>query len=75
MFCMFHQDWERLTHTHGNTFTHVIAGAALTPTRSDELASPAPILQVNMLGTVNALEWSRNLPGNVASVYIRPFYT
>ena len=35
----------------------------MTPTRAVELASPAAILQVNMFGTVNALEWARTLPG------------
>ena len=41
-------------------FTHVIAGAALTPTLSEEEADPARIISVNFGGFVNCIEFARN---------------
>ena len=43
-------------------FTHIVSGAALTPTPQDEVESAARILEVNLFGTIRTLEFARNLP-------------
>jgi hypothetical protein len=47
-------DWGRLSSEHGDGFTHMISGAALTPTRADEEARPVLVMEVNTTGTIRA---------------------
>jgi UDP-glucose 4-epimerase len=54
--------WIVLEQEHGMGFTHIISGAAITPTRADEVANAAAILDVNLFGAVRALEFGRQLP-------------
>ena len=49
------EDWRRLSETHGTAFTHVVSGAALTPTRADEERRPKDVMAVNTFGTIAAL--------------------
>lgn len=51
-------DWERLMRDHGS-FTHVVSGAAITPSFDEEKQSPLRILDVNFLGTMRCIEWVR----------------
>jgi UDP-glucose 4-epimerase len=55
---------------HGDDFTHVISGAALTPTHDDERARPASVMEVNTFGTIRALEWARALPVMPRFIYV-----
>ena len=52
------EDWLRLCESHGTAFTHVVSGAALTPTRADEERRPKDVMAVNTFGTIEALEWA-----------------
>ena len=54
--------WAGLSEQHGSAFTHVVSGAAVTPTRADEEAGAARILDVNLFGAIRALEFARSLP-------------
>ena len=53
-------DWDALAATDGGKFTHIVSGAALTPTASEEQASGgiSAILSVNLLGLMNCLEFA-----------------
>ena len=48
---------------HGGDFTHVVSGAALTPTPAEEAANAARIIDVNIGGTIKALEFARSTCG------------
>eukprot|EP01006_Ploeotia_vitrea_P056577 TRINITY_DN68110_c6_g17_i1.p1 TRINITY_DN68110_c6_g17~~TRINITY_DN68110_c6_g17_i1.p1 ORF type:complete len:345 (+),score=27.78 TRINITY_DN68110_c6_g17_i1:40-1035(+) len=48
--------WDLLTN---EGITHLVHGAALTPTAEQERLDPATVMSVNTLGTCNALEWAR----------------
>lgn len=50
--------------------TSIIHAAAITPRRDREQREPARIIEVNLGGTVNALEVARQLPGFRRFVYI-----
>ena len=64
------EDWRRLSETHGTAFTHVVSGAALTPTRADEERRPKEVMAVNVFGTIEALEWARSLLGLRRFIYV-----
>lgn len=53
--------WLRVRREWSARITHIVAGAALTPTDADERARPADVLRVNLFGCVNALELARGL--------------
>jgi nucleoside-diphosphate-sugar epimerase len=50
--------------------TKIIHAAAITPRRHRELAEPKRIVEVNLLGTVNALDTARQLDGFERFVYV-----
>jgi UDP-glucose 4-epimerase len=52
--------WAALAAERGTGFTHIISGAAITPTRADEEAAAANIMSVNLFGCINALEFARS---------------
>jgi nucleoside-diphosphate-sugar epimerase len=63
--------WERLAAARGNDITHVVHGATITPLDSaSEKARPRQILEVNIMGTVNALEFARRLPTLRRFIYV-----
>ena len=62
--------WAGLSEKHGSAFTHVVSGAAVTPTRADEEAGAARILDVNLFGCIRALEFARSLPGLHRFVFV-----
>ena len=52
--------WARLAAAHGTAFTHVVAGAALTPTPDEEVRyGAATIARVNLMGVLHAFEFAR----------------
>lgn len=53
------QAWDRLTHRYGSDFTHVVVGAAITPTPIEEERLAAKIIEVNYRGVLLCLEWAR----------------
>jgi UDP-glucose 4-epimerase len=54
----------------GYPITHVVHAAAITPSPEREWDHPAEVLDVNVMGTVNVLEWARRLPGLQRFVYV-----
>ncbi|MGQ0604480.1 MAG: NAD-dependent epimerase/dehydratase family protein [Anaerolineales bacterium] len=54
----------------GRALTHIVHGATITPSGERERADPRRILEVNMLGTVNALEFARRLPALKRFIYV-----
>jgi nucleoside-diphosphate-sugar epimerase len=50
--------------------TKIIHAAAITPRRHRELAEPKRIVEVNLLGTMNALDTARQLDGFERFVYV-----
>lgn len=59
--------WARLPAAE---ITHVIHGAAITPSAERERARPAEVVDVNVMGTVAALEFARRLPQLQRLVYV-----
>jgi UDP-glucose 4-epimerase len=53
--------WER--ELDELAITHVVHGAALTPTPEQEMAQPRHVLEVNLNGTIHMLEWARRKAG------------
>lgn len=51
--------WAELEAEHGTDFTHVVSGAAITPTVAEEAGCPTKVLEVNLLGHVRCLEFAR----------------
>jgi UDP-glucose 4-epimerase len=51
--------WASLASAQGTAFTHIVSGAAITPTRADEEAGAENIMAVNLFGCINALEFAR----------------
>lgn len=51
--------WERLELVHGAGFTHVVSGAAVTPTEEEERRAPSRIIEVNLQGTLKCFEFAR----------------
>lgn len=47
----------------GVRVTHIVHAAAVTPTAAEEVSFPARVLEVNLLGSVAALDFARSLPG------------
>ena len=52
--------WAALAAAHGTGFTHIVSGAAITPTRADEEAGAANIMAVNLNGCLHGLEFARS---------------
>lgn len=50
--------------------TRIVHAAAITPRRHRELAEPKRIVEVNLLGTMNALDAARQLDGFERFVYV-----
>ena len=50
--------------------TQVAHGATITPTAERERATPRQIVEVNTLGTVNALEWARGQAALKRFIYV-----
>ena len=44
--------WKRLEATHGASFSHIVAGAAITPTPPEEAALGLEVARVNFLGVL-----------------------
>ena len=44
--------WKRLEATHGASFSHIVAGAAITPTPREEAALGLEVARVNFLGVL-----------------------
>ena len=51
--------WARLATTHGLRFTHVVAGAAVTPTPEEEARLGLEIARINFFGVLRAFEFAR----------------
>ena len=54
----------------GETVTHVVHGAIVAHVPAWERARPRDLIDVNVGGTVNVLEWARTLPGLRRFVYL-----
>ena len=50
--------------------TSIVSAAAITPRRDREVREPAAVIDVNLGGTVNALEVARSLPGFGRFLYV-----
>ena len=60
-----------ITHiVHGATITPISRGSASEAKREPEAESPARIVDVNVMGTVEALEWARTLPDFKRFIYM-----
>jgi UDP-glucose 4-epimerase len=60
-----------VTHiVHGATITPISRGSASEVKREPEAESPARIVDVNVMGTVEALEWARTLPNFGRFIYV-----
>ena len=63
--------WILLEKVHGTKFTHVVAGAAVTPTREEEKQNPLKIIEVNLQGTLKCFEFVRlRLPNIKRCIHI-----
>jgi hypothetical protein len=52
--------WSQLVEAHGSHFSHMVLGAALTPTADEEAQLGAEVLRVNFVGVLHALELARS---------------
>jgi UDP-glucose 4-epimerase len=59
--------WDRLA---AQPITHIVHGATITPSSGRERANPREIIEVNLMGTVNALEFARRLPELKRFIYV-----
>jgi len=60
-----------ITHiVHGATITPISRGSATEAKREPEAESPARIVDVNVMGTVEALEFARTLPAFKRFIYV-----
>ena len=60
-----------ITHiVHGATITPISRGSASEAKREPEAESPARIVDVNVMGTVEVLEWARTLPDFKRFIYM-----
>jgi UDP-glucose 4-epimerase len=60
-----------ITHiVHGATITPISRGTASAARREPEAQDPGRIVQVNVMGTVAALEWARTLPDLKRFIYV-----
>ena len=55
---------------HGATITPISRGSASETKREPEAESPARIVDVNVMGTVEVLEWARTLPDFKRFIYV-----
>jgi UDP-glucose 4-epimerase len=69
--------WRHALSKH--SITHVVHGATVTPlsggtlaeaVREPEAENPAPIIEVNVMGTVQMLEWARAQPSLRRFIYV-----
>ncbi len=63
-------DWTRLKRLYGGQITFICHGAALTPTSIEERKYPGEVVEVNVMGTVRALDFARRCPSLKRFVYI-----
>ncbi len=55
----------------GHAITRIVHGATVTPLASGaEAEQAARVLEVNLMGTVNVLEWARRQPGLKRFIYV-----
>jgi UDP-glucose 4-epimerase len=60
-----------VTHiVHGATITPISRGSALEARREPEAENPGRIIDVNVMGTVAMLEWTRTLPNFGRFIYV-----
>ncbi len=60
-----------ITHiVHGATITPISRGSATEAKREPEAENPARIIDVNVMGTVEVLEWARTLPDFKRFIYM-----
>jgi len=59
--------WDRLA---AQPITQIVHGATITPSSGRERANPREIVEVNLMGTVNTLEFARRLPTFKRFVYV-----
>lgn len=60
-----------ITHiAHGATITPISRGSAAEARREPEAEDPARIVEVNVMGTVQVLEWARTLPDLKRFIYV-----
>lgn len=60
-----------ITHVvHGATITPISRGSASEAKREPEAETPARIIDVNVMGTVQVLEWARTLPSFRRFIYV-----
>src|SRR5579859_4559143 len=60
-----------ITHiVHGATITPLSRGTAAEAKREPEADNPARIVEVNVMGTVQVLEWARTLPSFRRFIYV-----
>ena len=52
-------DWARLERVHGTAFTHIVSGAAITPTLKEEHAASVGLLEVNLHGHLRTLTFAQ----------------
>jgi len=71
------QQWEAVLDSHdiryvvhGATVTPISRGSAAEAKRQPEAEDPARIVDVNLMGTVNILEWLRKRPGIQRLVFV-----
>ena len=57
-------------HLAAQPITHIVHGATITPSSGRERANPREVIEVNLMGTVNALEFARRLPELKRFVYV-----
>jgi UDP-glucose 4-epimerase len=55
---------------HGATMTPLSRGTAAEARRDPETEDPARIMEVNLMGTVNVLDWARRQPGLERFIYV-----
>lgn len=64
-------DRAEVTHiVHGATVTPLSRGTALEAKREPEAENPGRIIEVNVMGTVAALDWARTLPRLKRFIYV-----
>jgi nucleoside-diphosphate-sugar epimerase len=60
--------WEGLLSQH--VITHVVHGAAVTPSLERERRESRFVLEINLMGTVNLLEWACRQPSVKRFIYV-----
>ena len=63
--------WEQLKT---KDITHIVHGAAITPTNKEEKETPGRIMEVNVMGTMCALNFAASLNGDSSDKSVRIIY-